>query len=104
MSTRDTRAGLAASRTDAPDPAVRLDGQVNEAALRLTRRQRQIAALVGRGASNREIGQVLQLSERSVETYVSASLRRLGLRSRTRLALWAVAHNLARPPREGGAG
>jgi DNA-binding NarL/FixJ family response regulator len=60
----------------------------------LTRRQREVAALVARGASNREIGYALYLSERSVETYVSAILGRLGLRSRTQVAVWAVQRGL----------
>jgi DNA-binding CsgD family transcriptional regulator len=61
----------------------------------LTHRQRQVAALVARGATNREIGHALCLSERSVETYVSAILGRLGIRSRTQLAIWALQHGLA---------
>jgi DNA-binding NarL/FixJ family response regulator len=70
--------------------------QPMQAALLLTRRQREVAGLVGRGASNREIGHALGLSERSVETYVSAILRRLSMRSRTRMAVWAVEHRLTR--------
>lgn len=60
---------------------------------KLTRRQREVAALVGRGATNREIGRMLGLSERTAQSYVSHILHRLGLRSRTELALWTAEHS-----------
>ena len=58
----------------------------------LTRRQRDVTLLVSRGATNREIGRALGLSERTVETYITRILRQLQLRSRTELAVWANSH------------
>ena len=51
-------------------------------ALSLTGREQQVAHLVRRGASNREVAHTLQISEHTVERHVSSILSRLGLRSR----------------------
>ena len=62
----------------------------------LTRRQREVATLVAGGATNREIGDALGLSDRTAGSYVSHILQRLALRSRTELAIWANEHGLGR--------
>jgi DNA-binding CsgD family transcriptional regulator len=49
---------------------------------RLTERERQVADLIRRGASNREVADTLTISEHTVERHVSSILGRLGLRSR----------------------
>ncbi len=54
----------------------------------LTRRQREIAALVARGMSNKEIAAALVLSGRTVEGHVENILVKLGLTSRTQVASW----------------
>ena len=51
-------------------------------ALSLTGREQQVAHLIRRGASNREVARTLQISEHTVERHVSSILSRLGLRSR----------------------
>lgn len=51
-------------------------------AISLTRREQQVAHLIRRGASNREVAHTLQISEHTVERHVSSILSRLGLRSR----------------------
>lgn len=56
----------------------------------LSRREWQVVALVASGSSNREIGHALVVTERTAETYVSRILRKLGLASRTQLAVWAL--------------
>jgi len=48
----------------------------------LTGREQQVAHLIRRGASNREVARTLQISEHTVERHVSSILSRLGLRSR----------------------
>lgn len=55
--------------------------------LRLSPRERDVAALVAEGLSNREIGQELGLGEQSVKNLVSQILRKHGLRNRTQIAL-----------------
>ena len=58
----------------------------------LTPREWDVAALVVRGRSNREIGEALVVSERTVDTHVSHILRKLGLVSRAQIAAWFVDH------------
>ena len=61
---------------------------------RLTRREREVLALVAQGSSNRQIAHTLVVSERTARTHVSAILSKLGLVSRTQAALWAVREGL----------
>ena len=56
----------------------------------LTTRERQVAALVPLGLSNRQIAERLVIGERTVESHVSHLLAKLHLPSRTRLASWAT--------------
>ena len=46
------------------------------------------------GHSNRAIARELVLGERTVESYVSQILAKLGFSSRTEIAAWAVAKGL----------
>jgi DNA-binding NarL/FixJ family response regulator len=55
----------------------------------LTRRETQVAALVARGLTNRDIAARLCLSVRTVEVHGDHILTKLGFRTRTRLAAWA---------------
>ena len=64
----------------------------------LTRRERQVVALIGQGKSNSEIAAELVLSKRTVETHVSHILSRLGLSSRGQVMRWAIDHGLNQPP------
>jgi pimeloyl-ACP methyl ester carboxylesterase/DNA-binding CsgD family transcriptional regulator len=59
--------------------------------MQLTGRQRQVAALVTDGLTNREIGERLVISERSAEGHVERIRTRLGVRSRAQIAAWWVA-------------
>lgn len=52
----------------------------------LSRREREVARLVGLGHSNRDIAQSLVLSPRTVETHVARVLRKLGVRTRAAVA------------------
>jgi len=61
----------------------------------LTDREREILRLVAQGASNREIGEALFITEGTVKNHVSNILNKLALRDRTQAALWAREHRLA---------
>jgi predicted ATPase/DNA-binding CsgD family transcriptional regulator len=61
----------------------------------LTRREREIAALVATGLTNREIAGQLCLSVRTVEVHVDHILSKLGFRTRTQLAAWMHEEGLA---------
>ncbi|MGI8857833.1 MAG: helix-turn-helix transcriptional regulator [Thermomicrobiales bacterium] len=63
----------------------------------LTAREREVAAQVARGTSNRAIAEVLFLSERTVATHITNILAKLDLTSRAQIATWAVSHGLAQP-------
>jgi len=56
----------------------------------LSPRERQVACLVARGCSNRQIGLELFVSERTVDTHVSHILHKLELTSRSQIAAWVV--------------
>lgn len=53
----------------------------------LSTREVEVARLVAAGASNREIAERLFITEGTVKNHVSSTLRKLGLRDRTQLAL-----------------
>ena len=57
---------------------------------RLTRRQLEIARLVARGLTNREIAQRLYISERTAEGHVEQIRNKLGFSSRVQIAAWLV--------------
>lgn len=57
----------------------------------LTPREHTVATLVAQGLSNRQVATRLYLSERTVESHVSAILTKLGLRSRSGIAARLVA-------------
>ncbi len=58
----------------------------------LTRRETDVLRLLARGLSNREIAGSLYLKEETVKTHVSKILSKIGVRSRTQAALYAL-HN-----------
>lgn len=62
--------------------------------LRLTKREREIAALVARGLSNAEISAELHLTRQTVKTYVSRLLGKLGCRDRAQLVIFAYQNAL----------
>ncbi len=64
------------------------------AGIRLTRRERDVAVMVARGMSNREIAAQLVLTERTVEGHVENLRNKLGYHSRARVAAWVVANGL----------
>jgi DNA-binding NarL/FixJ family response regulator len=70
-------------RSGATAPAVRGIGA-------LTGREREVLAQIAQGRSNREIARLLQVSEKTVKTHVSAVLAKLGVADRTQAALLAV--------------
>lgn len=59
----------------------------------LTKTEWKIIIQVEKGASNKEISDVLNLSEGTIRNYLSAILNKLNLRDRTQLAIWAVQTN-----------
>ena len=60
----------------------------------LSAREREVLVLIAGGLSNREIAGRLFLSETTVKTHVANILGKLGLKSRTQAALYAMRNNL----------
>ncbi|MFE7614118.1 response regulator transcription factor [Streptomyces sp. NPDC057496] len=54
----------------------------------LTRRESQVAELVAAGLTNKDITARLTIAQRTAENHVERILGKLGLTSRTQLAVW----------------
>lgn len=61
---------------------------------RLSAREREVMRLIARGHSYKEVAATLFISVKTVETHVSAVLRKLQLSSRHELTAWALSHRL----------
>jgi non-specific serine/threonine protein kinase len=68
----------------------------------LSAREREVAALIARGLTNRQIADELVVAKSTVDRHVVNILRKLGLENRARVAVWAAAHGL-HGPAAGGA-
>lgn len=56
----------------------------------LSLRERQVLEFIADGLTNRQIGERLELAEKTVKNYVSGLLAKLGLESRTQAAVYRV--------------
>jgi len=99
------RAIAAAARGEAlldPSTTARLLSRVREAERKadedafrdLSDRELDVLAEVARGKTNAEIGQILNLSEKTARNYLSTILEKLHLTNRIELATYAVEHHL----------
>ena len=61
---------------------------------RLSAREREVMRLIARGYAYKEVASELYISIKTVETHVSAVLRKLQLSSRYELTVWATARKL----------
>jgi non-specific serine/threonine protein kinase len=75
-------------------PTVQLAGPSIEA---LTAREREVAAWIARGLTNREIAEKLIISEWTADSHVRHILTKLGFRSRAQVAAWAIERGLTPP-------
>jgi DNA-binding NarL/FixJ family response regulator len=82
------------------DLATLLDGQFQSrlptpaSYLSLTEKEREVFEAVAQGLSNAEIGGQVFASESTVKTHVGAILRKLGLRDRVQIVVFAHEHGL----------
>jgi DNA-binding CsgD family transcriptional regulator/tetratricopeptide (TPR) repeat protein len=59
---------------------------------RLTAREREVAGLIGQGATNREIAAALSISPKTVSAHVEHILTKLSASRRAQIATWAATH------------
>jgi non-specific serine/threonine protein kinase len=82
-----------------PRPAPRRSRERSDAEEQpLTRREFEIAQLVAKGLTNRDIATRLVISQRTAEGHVENILTKLGYRSRTQIATWMAAQRESRAP------
>ena len=60
----------------------------------LTAREREVAALIAQGKSNREIAEAMTVGVKTIETYVTRILNKLDFASRVQIATWAIEKKL----------
>lgn len=60
----------------------------------LTERELEIVKLVASGFKNKEVGNTLAISERTVKTHLTNIFQKLGVRDRVGLVMYALKHNL----------
>jgi DNA-binding NarL/FixJ family response regulator len=63
----------------------------------LTAREREVAALIAQGRTNRQIAHRLAIGEATIATHVGHILTKLDLATRAEIAAWAVERGLRRP-------
>lgn len=73
-----------------------MSGPSRESDCPLTPRELEIAALVADGLSNAEIAERLTITPGTVSNHLDQIRRRLGVRNRNQVAVWAVEHGLYR--------
>lgn len=64
----------------------------------LSEREREVLALAAEGFSSKSIGKQLGISSKTVDTYRSRLMRKLGLTDRTELIHFALQHGLLKAP------
>ena len=107
LSEADWQAMLAQGRAMTPEQAIEYALSAEEPVLRapvvrhpgkgsaaLTPREEEVAVLVSRGLTNRQIASELSISEHTVATHIAKILKRLGLSSRSRLSAWVAERGL----------
>ena len=78
------------TRTVAAHVVTALGTDRTEPAATLTARERQVLELISRGLTNRQIGEHLDLAEKTVKNYVSGLLGKLGMQRRTQAAVFGA--------------
>jgi non-specific serine/threonine protein kinase len=73
------------------------DTERTDPAVGLTPRETQVAELVGRGLSNKEIAATLVISQRTAEGHVQRILTKFGFTSRAQVATWVAEQRPASP-------
>jgi DNA-binding NarL/FixJ family response regulator len=87
-------AGFVLDAFGAAGPLGEGTGGVDDELDRLSQREREVMRLIARGYAYKEVARELFISVKTVETHVSAVLRKLQLSSRHELTRWAADRRL----------
>ena len=68
--------------------------EVQTSLIGLSPREREVLALIAKGASNKEIAQKLYISERTVKAHITSILSQFRLRDRTQMAILVTQYDL----------
>jgi DNA-binding NarL/FixJ family response regulator len=79
-----------AAMPDSPTPAPSFDPELDQ----LSPREREVLRLIARGYTYKEVARELSISVKTVESHVSAVLRKLQLSTRHQLTRWAAERRL----------
>jgi DNA-binding NarL/FixJ family response regulator len=63
----------------------------------LSPREQEVLKLIAEAHTNREISEILQLAEKTVESHRANILRKLGMRDRVELVRYAIRRGLVEP-------
>ena len=88
---------VGACQTGKPGPVVGVDPNAptrERSRGPLSEREQEVASLIAQGCSNREIATTLVIAEASAVRHVANILNKLGLKSRAKVAVWAVERGL----------
>lgn len=83
---------LSEGESESPTSQAAEEPSAEELPTALTPREREVATLVARELTNRQIAACLTLSEHTVATHVRNILKKLGLHSRKQIATWIMQH------------
>jgi non-specific serine/threonine protein kinase len=89
-----SRAQAAAFALDEEPPSASAQGEL----MKLTKREREVAALVAQGLTNRAIADSLVVSQRTAQGHVENILMKLGFSSRAQIAAWMAQQQVATQP------
>ena len=60
----------------------------------LTKREIQVLTLISKGTPNREIGEQLNISEKTVKNHISKIFKKIGINDRTMATVFAIKNNI----------
>jgi non-specific serine/threonine protein kinase len=90
-------AAIAEALAGAAGGALAATGLPTDGPERLTAREAEIAGLMARGLTNRQLAAELAISERTVERHLTTIRAKLGVSGRVQVATWALARGLGAP-------
>jgi DNA-binding CsgD family transcriptional regulator len=85
---------VALGGTDKPSASVSPRDTAGRPAGRLTSREREIAALVAAGMSNKQIAVKLKIAGRTADAHIEHIRTKLGVHSRAQIASWATENRM----------